>query len=51
MLVFAVVGVSALVVAYALGLGGTVGALIMGAIIGVGATLEVAQPLLDKLRP
>jgi hypothetical protein len=51
MLVFTVVGVSALIIAYAFGLGGTVGALIMLAIITLGATLGVARPLLEKLKP
>jgi hypothetical protein len=44
MLVFTVVGVAALVVFYALGLGGTVSTLIALAIILSGATLEVFAP-------
>lgn len=50
MLVFTVVGVAALVVAYALGLGGSVGALIALAIIFTGALLAAWRPLIEKLR-
>lgn len=51
MLVFTVVGVSALVIAYALGIGGTVGAVILATIIFTGATLQVFKPLIEKLKP
>jgi hypothetical protein len=51
LLVFTVVGVSAMVVAYSIGLGGSVGSLIFLAIVFVGATLRLARPLLERLRP
>ncbi len=51
LVVFATVGIVAFLVAYAFGLGGTVSALIFLAILFMGATLRVAQPLLAKLKP
>lgn len=50
LLAFAVVGMSAFLVAYALGLGGAVSALIFLAILFTGATLRVAKPLIDRLK-
>lgn len=50
-LVFTVVGLCAMVVAYAFGLGGSVGCLIFLAILLVGVFLRVTEPLFDLLRP
>jgi len=47
LLVFTVVGLSAMLVAYAFGLGGAVGFLIFLAILFVGVFLRVAEPLLE----
>lgn len=49
MLVFTLVGVTALIFAYGLGLGGTVGAVIGGSVIVLGVILHGIQPLLDWL--
>jgi hypothetical protein len=49
LLVFAVCGWSAMLIAYAFGLGGSVGALIFLAILFVGGLLRVARPLLERL--
>lgn len=51
LLVFTVVGLSAMLVAYAFGLGGGVGSLIFLAILFVGVSVRVSQPLIDRLRP
>lgn len=51
MLAFTVAGVALLVVAYAVGIGGTVGALLALAAIFTGALLEVARPLIERLKP
>jgi hypothetical protein len=51
LLVFAVCGLSSMLIAYAFGLGGSVGALIFLAILFVGGLLRVARPLLELLRP
>ncbi len=51
LLVFTVVGLSAMLVAYAFGLGGAVGSLIFLAILFVGVFLRVAEPLMQQLRP
>jgi len=51
LLVFTVVGLSAMLVAYAFGLGGAVGFLIFLAILFVGVFLRVAEPLLERMRP
>jgi hypothetical protein len=50
-LVFTVIGLCAMVVAYAFGLGGAVGCLIFLAILLVGVFLRVTEPLVDLLRP
>jgi hypothetical protein len=50
LLVFTVVGLSAMLVAYAFGLGGTIGVLIFLAILFVGICLRIAQPLMQQLR-
>jgi hypothetical protein len=39
------------VIAYALGQGGPVGALIFFAVLFTGAALQYAEPLLEKLKP
>jgi hypothetical protein len=51
LLVTTVVGLVALIVAYAFGVGGTVGAIIFLAILFTGAFIRYAEPLLGKLRP
>lgn len=51
LLVFTVVGLSAMIVGYAFGLGGAVGFLIFLAILVVGIFVRVSQPLLERLRP
>jgi len=51
LLVFTVVGLVAFLIAYAFGLGGAVSALIFLAILFTGATLRVAEPILERLRP
>jgi hypothetical protein len=50
LLVLTVIGLSALIVAYAFGLGGAVGFLIFLAIVLVGVLLRVAEPLTERLR-
>jgi hypothetical protein len=51
LLVFAVVGLCAMIVAYAFGLGGSVGSVIFLAILTVGVLDRWAQPILERLRP
>ncbi|HYX78566.1 MAG TPA: hypothetical protein VE662_01670 [Solirubrobacterales bacterium] len=51
LLVYTVVAASAMVVAYAFGLGGAVSFLIFLAILLVGISVRVSQPLLERLRP
>ena len=51
LLVYAVIATSAMVVAYAIGLGGAVSFLIFLAILFVGVSVRVSQPLLERLRP
>ena len=51
LLVFTVVGLIALIVAYAFSLGGTVGALIFLFILFNGVLDRWAQPILARLRP
>jgi uncharacterized membrane protein YczE len=51
LLVFTVVAVSVMLVAYAFGLGGAVSFLIFLAILFAGAFLRVSQPLIERLRP
>jgi hypothetical protein len=51
LVVFTVVALSVMLVAYAFGLGGAVSFLIFLAILFVGVCLRVSQPLLERLRP
>lgn len=51
LLVFTVLAAIAFLVAYAFGLGGAVGSLIFLAILFAGATLRIARPILERLRP
>jgi hypothetical protein len=51
LLVFTVVGLAAMMVAYAFGLGGAVGFLIFLAIVLVAVALRASAPLLERLRP
>jgi hypothetical protein len=51
LVVFTVVGLSAMLVAYAFGLGGAVGFLIFLAILLIGVGMRVSQPLIERLRP
>ncbi len=51
LLVFTVVGLGAMLVAYAFGLGGAVGFLIFLAILLVGVALRASAPLVERLRP
>jgi hypothetical protein len=51
LLVFTVVGLSAMLVFYALGLGGTIAFLVFLAILFVGVFLRVSEPLMERLRP
>ena len=51
LLVFTTLGLAAMVVGYAFGLGGAVSFLIFLAILFAGVFLRVSQPLLERLRP
>ena len=51
LVVFTVVGLSAMLVGYGFGLGGAVSFLIFLAIVFVGVTVRVSQPLIARLRP
>jgi hypothetical protein len=51
LLIFAVVGMVVMLIAYAFGLGGAVSSLIFLAILFTGALLRVAQPILERLKP
>lgn len=51
LVVFTAIGLAALLVAYAFGLGGAVGFLIFLAILLIGVGLRVAEPLTERLRP
>jgi hypothetical protein len=51
LLVFAVVGAIAMIVAYAFSLGGTVGAMIFLFVLFNGILDRWAQPLFERLRP
>ena len=51
LLVFTVIGMCAMLVAYAFGLGGTVSSLIFLAILFTGVVVLVTQPLRERLRP
>jgi hypothetical protein len=50
LLVFTVLGLCAMIVGYAFGLGGAVGFLIFLAILFVGIFVRVSEPLLERLR-
>ena len=51
LVVFTVVALSAMMVAYAFALGGAVGFLIFLAILFVGVLARVSSPLTERLRP
>ena len=51
LVVFTVVALSAMLVAYGFALGGAVGFLIFLGILFVGVTVRVSQPLIQLLRP
>jgi uncharacterized membrane protein YczE len=51
LLVYTVIAMGAMVVAYAFGLGGAVSFLIFLAILFVGISVRVSQPLIERLRP
>ena len=51
LLVFTVIGLCAMVVAYALGLGGAVSFLIFLAILFTGVFVRVTEPLMERLLP
>ena len=51
LLVYTVIALSAMLVAYAFGLGGAVSFLIFLAILFVGVSVRVSQPLIERLRP
>jgi hypothetical protein len=51
LLVFTVIGLVAMLIAYAFGLGGAVSALIFLTILFTGALIRVFQPLIDLLKP
>ena len=51
LLVFTVVGIVGLILAYAFGLGGTLGALVFLFILFNGVMDRWAQPILARLRP
>lgn len=51
LLIFAVLGMVAFLVAYAFGLGGAVSALFFLTILFTGGLLRVAQPILERLKP
>ena len=51
LLVFTVVGLIGLIVAYTIGLGGTLGALVFLFILFIGVMLRWAEPILAHLRP
>jgi hypothetical protein len=51
LLVFTVIGMCAMLVAYAFGLGGAVSSLIFLAILLTGVVVRVTQPLRERLRP
>ncbi len=51
LLIFATVGLSAMLVAYAFALGGSVAFVIFLAILLVGVCLRVSQPLIERIRP
>ena len=51
LLVFSVLGLATMMVAYSLGVGGTVGVIIFLAFLFTGATLRYLEPLIQRLRP
>jgi hypothetical protein len=51
LLVFTVVGMCAMLIAYAFGLGGAVSSLFFLAILFTGALIRVSRPILERLRP
>jgi hypothetical protein len=51
LLVFTVVGMSAMLVAFAFGLGGTVSSLFFLAIIFAGVVVRITRPARERLRP
>ncbi len=51
LVVFTVVALCAMLIAYAFALGGAVSFLIFLAILFVGVTVRVSQPLIERLRP
>lgn len=51
LLVFTVVALCTMIVAFAFGLGGAVSFLIFLAIVFAGVFLRVTQPLIERLRP
>jgi hypothetical protein len=51
LVVFTVVALSTMMIAYAFGLGGAVGFLIFLAILFVGILARLSAPLVDRLRP
>jgi uncharacterized membrane protein YczE len=51
LLVFTVIGMSAMMVAYAFGLGGAVSSLIFLTILFIGVLIRVSRPILERMRP
>ncbi len=51
LLIFAIVGAVAFMIAYAFGLGGTVSSLIFLAVLFIGVLDHWAQPMFARLRP
>jgi hypothetical protein len=51
LLVFSVVGMSAMLVGYAFGLGGAVSSLIFLTILFIGILIRVSRPILERMRP
>jgi len=51
LLVFTVIGMSAMLVAFAFGLGGAVSSLIFLAILFAGVLVKVTEPIRERLRP
>ncbi|HYU60290.1 MAG TPA: hypothetical protein VEK39_06000 [Solirubrobacterales bacterium] len=51
LLIFAVAGMVAMLIAYAFGLGGAVSSLVFLTILFVGGLLRVAGPLIERLKP
>jgi hypothetical protein len=51
LLVFTVIGMSAMMVAYAFGLGGAVSSMIFLTILFIGVLIRVSRPILERMRP